>query len=147
MCGRFVGYSTPDQIRSHFKVESVLSEQIHPSYNIAPQQLMAVITQESSRRILSLMHWGLVPFWSKDSSIGNKMINARSETVSEKHAFKNAFKNRRCLIVNDGFYEWKGVKGNKEPVFLKPKGEKGPYLILQYFRSRKFRRNIPLLNS
>ncbi|MEW5816407.1 MAG: SOS response-associated peptidase [Spirochaetota bacterium] len=127
MCGRFVGYSTFDQIRSHFKVETVFPETIHPSYNIAPQQKVAVVTQEGSERVLSFMHWGLVPSWAKDASIGNKMINARSETVAEKPAFKNAFRNRRCLIINDGFFEWQGTKGNKKPMFIKPKGEYGPF--------------------
>jgi len=127
MCGRFVGYSSLEQIQSHFKVNRILPGRIEPSYNIAPTQQISVITQEGSERVLSLMHWGLVPFWAKDPSIGNRMINARSETVAEKPAFKNAFRNRRCLIVNDGFFEWKGTKGNKQPVFLKPKGFEGPF--------------------
>ncbi len=127
MCGRFVGYSTAEQIQAHFKVETVQAGTIQASYNTAPQQELAVITQEGLQRTLSLMHWGLVPFWAKDPSIGNRMINARSETVSQKPAFKNAFQNRRCLIVNDGFFEWKGTKGNKQPVFLKPKGKDGPF--------------------
>lgn len=127
MCGRFVGYSTAEQIQSHFQVDQMLSDHIQASYNIAPQQELAVVTQEGSERILSLMHWGLVPFWAKDPSIGNRMINARSETLAEKPAFKSAFRNRRCLIVNDGFFEWKGPKRDRQPVFLKPKGQEGPF--------------------
>jgi len=127
MCGRFVGYSTLEQIQSHFNVGVLEPDRVQPSYNIAPQQELAVVTQKGLERILSLMHWGLVPFWAKESSIGNRMINARSETVAEKPAFRNAFKHRRCLIVNDGFFEWKGAKGNKQPVFLKPKGQGGPF--------------------
>ncbi len=67
---------------------------------------------------LDRFHWGLVPFWAKDISIGNRMINARSESIAEKPSFRNAFKKRRCLILADGFYEWKGEKGHKQPVFI-----------------------------
>jgi putative SOS response-associated peptidase YedK len=67
---------------------------------------------------LDKFHWGLVPFWAKDTAIGNRMINARAETVAEKPSFKNAFKKRRCLIIADGFYEWKGPKGQKQPMFI-----------------------------
>jgi putative SOS response-associated peptidase YedK len=126
MCGRFVGYSTLDQIQSQFKIDEIRPGQIQPNYNVAPQQPIVVVIQESLKRILDLMHWGLVPFWAKEKSIGYRMINARSETAANKPSFKTAFKNRRCLIVNDGFYEWMGSKGQKEPVFIKPKA-KGPF--------------------
>jgi putative SOS response-associated peptidase YedK len=68
--------------------------------------------------VLDLFHWGLVPFWAKDISMGNRLINARAETVASKPSFRAAFKKRRCLIIADGFYEWKKVKGKKEPFFL-----------------------------
>jgi putative SOS response-associated peptidase YedK len=67
---------------------------------------------------LDKFHWGLVPFWAKDPSIGNRMINARAETIAEKPSFRNAFKKRRCLIIADGFYEWQGPKGQKQPMFI-----------------------------
>ena len=87
------------------------------SYNVAPsQEILAVINNGANR--LGAFHWGLVPFWAKDRSIGNRLINARAETVAEKPSFRAAFKKRRCLIVADGFYEWKGEKGNKQPWYL-----------------------------
>jgi putative SOS response-associated peptidase YedK len=67
---------------------------------------------------LEKLHWGLVPFWAKDISIGNKLINARAETIASKPSFRNAFKKRRCLIPADGFYEWKGPKGQKLPMLI-----------------------------
>jgi putative SOS response-associated peptidase YedK len=126
MCGRFVGYSTLDQVQFHFKIDVIRPAQIQQNYNVAPQQQVAVVIQEALKRILDVMHWGLIPAWAKKKSIGYRMINARSETAAAKPAFKAAFKYRRCLIVNDGFYEWMGSKGQKEPVFIKPKA-KGPF--------------------
>jgi putative SOS response-associated peptidase YedK len=86
-------------------------------YNIAPTQEIFAITHEDGRR-LGKFHWGLVPFWSKDLSGASRLINARAETVAQKPSFRAAFKKRRCLILSDGFYEWKGEKGNKSPYFL-----------------------------
>jgi putative SOS response-associated peptidase YedK len=86
--------------------------------------MIPAIVRQDNENILRMFRWGLVPFWAKDPSIGNKMINARSETVDAKPSFKNAFKKRRCLIPADGFYEWKGPKGSKQPVFITlPDGE------------------------
>lgn len=127
MCGRFVSFSTTDEIQRHFGVEKIRPKEVQPSYNVAPTQQIAVVFQESGQQVLDTMHWGLVPFWAKDPSIGNRMINARSETVAEKPSFKAAFRQRRCLIVNDGFFEWTGPKGNRQPMFIKPEGETGPF--------------------
>ncbi|MEM7037984.1 MAG: SOS response-associated peptidase, partial [Bacteroidota bacterium] len=77
-----------------------------PRYNIAPTQRLPVITNESPEE-LQLYRWGLVPSWAKDPSIGNRMINARGETIHQKPSFRNAFKRKRCLVLADGFYEWK----------------------------------------
>jgi len=74
--------------------------------------------RDKSENRLDKFHWGLVPFWAKDISIGNRMINARAESIAEKPAFREAFKNRRCLIPADGFYEWMGQAGKKQPVFI-----------------------------
>jgi putative SOS response-associated peptidase YedK len=79
-------------------------------YNCAPTQKLAVISNENPGE-LSLYRWGLIPFWAKDIAIGNKLINARAETILEKPAFKNPFQHRRCLVLSDGFYEWKKGTG------------------------------------
>ena len=86
-----------------------------PSYNIAPTQEVAAVVEEDGKRQLRMLHWGLIPSWAKDPAIGNKMINARAETVSEKPSFRTAFKKRRCLIVADGFYEWRKTDNGKQP--------------------------------
>ncbi|MCF8078042.1 MAG: SOS response-associated peptidase [Desulfobacterales bacterium] len=122
-----MAFSTTDEIQKHFGVDHLRAEQVRPSYNVAPTQQVAVVFHEQGKRVLEMMHWGLVPFWAKDPAIGNRMINARAETVAEKPSFKAAFRKRRCLIVNDGFFEWTGPKGNRQPVYIKPKGNSGPF--------------------
>ena len=116
MCGRFVRHSSLSLIEKTFNIDSVEAE-AESSYNIAPTQNVLAVVRNGERRLTNL-HWGLVPFWAKDRSIGSRLINARAETVAEKPSFRNAFKKRRCLIVADGFYEWKGEKGNKQPYYL-----------------------------
>jgi putative SOS response-associated peptidase YedK len=116
MCGRFVSHSSLSLIEKTFNVDSVAAE-VSPNYNIAPTQTVPVIVRNHQNRLV-MFHWGLVPFWAKDLKIGNRLINARVETVAEKPSFRNAFKKRRCLIVADGFYEWKGPKGQKQPWYL-----------------------------
>lgn len=85
-----------------------------PRYNIAPTQDAPVIAQDEAGRRMGLLRWGLVPSWAKDLSIGSRMINARSETVAEKPAFRRAFRRRRCLVPADGFFEWKKGDGGEE---------------------------------
>jgi putative SOS response-associated peptidase YedK len=117
MCGRFVGFSTLEMLQEHFPID-VADVQVTPNYNVAPtQEILSVARHENKNHLLNY-HWGLIPFWAKDLSIGNKLINARSETVATKPSFRNAFKKRRCLIPSNGFYEWKGSKGQKQPMFL-----------------------------
>ena len=98
-----------------FRVTKVLPNNARPSYNIAPSQEVATVNDVGERQLLSC-RWGLIPTWAKDPSIGNKLINARSETVSTKPAFRHAFKTHRCLIVANGFYEWENRGGRKYPV-------------------------------
>ena len=117
MCGRFVGFSDLEQLKACFPIDTAGCE-IAASYNVAPSQEVFAIVKRDGENRLEKFHWGLVPFWAKDISIGNKMINARAETVATKPSFRNAFKNRRCLILADGFYEWTGKKGQKQPMFL-----------------------------
>ena len=95
-----------------------------PRFNIAPTQDAPVIAEDENGRRVGLLRWGLIPFWAKDQAIGNRMINARSETVGEKPAFRSAFQRRRCLVPADGFYEWKkveeggGAKASKVPFWI-----------------------------
>ena len=105
MCGRYSFAIEDALIKERFGV-SVRSSVYKARYNCAPSQELAVISSDSPD-ILSFYQWGLIPFWAKDRTIGNKMINARAETILEKPSFGNAFKRRRCLVLCDGFYEWK----------------------------------------
>jgi putative SOS response-associated peptidase YedK len=95
-------------------------EDLPPRYNIAPtQDVPAVRLNRDGQRVLTMVRWGLVPSWAKDLAIGNRMINARAETISQKPAFRTAFERRRCLIPVDGFYEWKKVDGRKQPMYVR----------------------------
>ncbi len=117
MCGRFVGFRRLEELIEHFPID-VANVEVTPSYNVAPTQEILAIARHDDQNHLEKLHWGLIPFWAKDTSNGSRMINARSETVAAKPSFRTAFKWRRCLILADGFYEWKGEKGNKQPLFL-----------------------------
>ncbi|HEY9760997.1 MAG TPA: SOS response-associated peptidase [Trichocoleus sp.] len=107
MCGRYSQSQTGEAVAEAFHLPSPPS--LEPRYNIAPTQPVSAIlaTSEKPEPQHHLLRWGLIPGWSKDPTIGNRLINARAETVAEKPSFRNAFKRRRCLIVADGFYEWK----------------------------------------
>lgn len=90
-----------------------------PRYNIAPTQDIAAIREgDNEQRELVMLRWGLVPFWAKDPSIGSRMINARAETVAEKPSFRAAFRHRRCIVLADGFYEWRKQGDSKTPYFI-----------------------------
>jgi len=123
MCGRFVGFRSLDELKGFFPIDKA-SVEVVANYNVAPSQEILAIARYDGENWLVKFHWGLVPFWAKDTSIGSRMINARSETVAEKPSFRNAFKKRRCLIPADGFYEWKGEKGRKQPMFITPPDRK-----------------------
>jgi len=117
MCGRFAFYSPSEATAALFGVDGALA--VEPRYNIAPTQFVAAIREnESKKRELTMLRWGLVPFWAKDPSIANKMINARAETVAEKPSYRAAFKHRRCIVLADGFYEWHRVGDVKIPHFI-----------------------------
>jgi putative SOS response-associated peptidase YedK len=125
MCGRFVGFSALETLLKRFPID-VANVQVAPSYNIAPTQEVLSVARYEGKNHLVRFHWGLVPFWAKDTSTGSRMINARSETVAKKPSFRTAFKSRRCLILADGFFEWAGEKGQKMPMYLTlPNG--GPF--------------------
>lgn len=115
MCGRYRLSRKKQILEEHF--DSVFEEDSTPHYNIAPTQSVPVIRQHLKEpvREISLIRWGLVPSWSKDSSACAKMINARSETAGALPAFRDAMKSRRCLIPSDGFYEWQKTGKTKQP--------------------------------
>ena len=111
-----------------FAVDKVAAkEQLREDYNVSPgKNIYAVLARPNGDtepvRRLSVVRWGLVPSWAKDAKIGNRLVNARIETVHEKPAFRSAFKSKRCLIPADGYYEWYGeVKGKKQPFFIRPR--------------------------
>ena len=120
MCGRYT-LSTPSDLLADLTEIQVTSE-VTPRYNIAPTQEAPIIRVTGTARVdreLTLLKWGLVPFWADDPSIGNRMINARAETVGEKPSFRTAFKKRRCVVPADGFYEWKKAGGGKQPFYFR----------------------------
>lgn len=105
MCGRFTLHHSTEDVATRFAVEQTLL-QLSPRYNIAPSQSVAVIVQREERQLCE-HRWGLLPSWAKDPKIGNRLINARSESLVDKPAFKNAFRHRRCLVPTSGYFEWK----------------------------------------
>ena len=116
MCGRYTLTADADSIQLAFNLASIDGHEV-PRYNIAPSQQVAVITDRDPQA-LSYIKWGLVPSWAKDPKIGNRMINARSETAAEKPSFRTAFKRRRCLIPADGYYEWQKQGKKKIPSYI-----------------------------
>lgn len=119
MCGRFTLSSNLDDLQGRFGFEARDLE-YRPSYNIAPTQQVMVVSvdpQYGNRRAES-MRWGLVPFWAKDLKIGARMINAQAETAATKPAFRAAFKKRRCLVLADGFFEWRKEGKEKIPTYI-----------------------------
>ncbi len=121
MCGRFTLTLDREGLQRAFpgfEPPPVVS----PRYNVAPTQPVLAVPNNSHN--MEFMLWGLIPGWAKDTAIGNKMINARAETLAEKASFKNPYKRRRCLIPADGFYEWQAVPGSKSktPMYIRMKG-------------------------
>jgi putative SOS response-associated peptidase YedK len=116
MCGRFVIELSSDHVARFFGLADV--PDLPPRYNVAPSQSVPVIREAANGlRRLTMMRWGLVPVWAKDP--GGGLINARSETVNEKPSFRQAFRQRRCIIVASGFYEWSRVEGKKVPYYIR----------------------------
>lgn len=118
MCGRFTLTIDPGDLIDAFP-GLVIPAEYKPRYNIAPTQPVAVIAN-TSKMELTYFSWGLIPSWAKDPSIGNRMINARAETLAEKPTFKNALRRRRCLILADGFFEWQTLPNQKakQPIYF-----------------------------
>ncbi len=118
MCGRFT-LRTPQQLLvKQFALDATPT--LFPRYNIAPSQGVAIVRNSvDGQRELAIVQWGLIPGWAKDPSIANQLINARSETAASKPAFRSAFRQRRCLIPADGFYEWQKVGRKKQPFWIR----------------------------
>jgi putative SOS response-associated peptidase YedK len=124
MCGRFTLITPAEVVAEQFQLIEVPS--LSPRYNVAPTQPVAAVRPSPGNggRELALLRWGLVPFWAKDPAIGSRMINARSETVAQKPAFRAAFRRRRCLVPADGFYEWQRQEQGKQPFYIRLGDEK-----------------------
>jgi putative SOS response-associated peptidase YedK len=133
MCGRYASSRKPEDLAEEFEIDrarvtETVAEPLAPDYNVAPtKSVYAVVERPDGPRQLRVVRWGLVPFWAKDPGIGNRMINARVETVDEKPAYRQAFAKRRCLLPADGYYEWyttqqlgKSGKPLKQPFFIRP---------------------------
>lgn len=116
MCGRFVLKTPVVSLRETMHFDNTPA--CKARYNIAPSQEVLVVRQIAGRREAQMMRWGLIPHWAKDPSIGYRMINARAETVAEKPAFRTALKDRRCIIMADGFYEWAKKGQVKQPYYI-----------------------------
>lgn len=112
MCGRFTLRSNLNLILAQFALDEV--PDLRPRYNIAPTQLIPTIRASETGRELAMLRWGLIPSWSKDEKMGSRLLNARAETAAEKPSFRTAFRRRRCLVVADGFYEWKQAAPEKD---------------------------------
>ena len=118
MCGRFTLATPKQDLVVQFNLPDI--PDLQPRYNIAPTQPVAAVRVPTSGegRELVMLHWGLIPFWAKDPKLGARLINARSETVADRPAFRAAFRRRRCLVPADGFYEWQKQNGTKQPFFI-----------------------------
>jgi putative SOS response-associated peptidase YedK len=117
MCGRFTLRQSSAEVRKNFDLDAVPA--FDPRYNIAPTQSVLALRRTAQLKEAVFLRWGLVPSWASDLSIGNRLINARAETITEKPSFRAAFQRRRCLIVADGFYEWQSVGGKKQPIHFR----------------------------
>jgi putative SOS response-associated peptidase YedK len=117
MCGRYSLITELNDLQGRFNFEA--QELLYrPRYNLAPTELVLTVWN-NGHNVGEFMHWGLIPFWAKDPKIGSRMINARGETVAEKPAFRRALRKRRCLVVADGFYEWKKEGKLRTPMYIR----------------------------
>jgi putative SOS response-associated peptidase YedK len=119
MCGRFVLIASLADVIKEFGITDYVGS-FAGRYNIAPGSEVAAVVHDEERRLV-LMKWGLIPSWAKDPDIGNRMINARAETVGEKPSFRESFRERRCLIPASGYYEWRKSAGRKIPYYIHPR--------------------------
>lgn len=123
MCGRFTLYSPLQEIVERFNVAE-WKVSFEPRYNIAPSQQVLAVVSDGEKNRMGYLKWGFIPRWSKEPSIGHNMINARAETLAEKPSFRHAYQKRRCLIIADGFYEWKKEQDRKVPMYIQLNNQK-----------------------
>jgi putative SOS response-associated peptidase YedK len=135
MCGRYTLTAPVERLAEEFGFEAA-SVDLPPNYNVAPTQGVAAVLSEGGERRLEVLRWGLIPPWADDPQIGSRMINARAETAPEKPSFRRAFRERRCLIPADGFYEWKRTNGVKQPYYIHMK-EGRPFAFAGLWESWK----------
>jgi putative SOS response-associated peptidase YedK len=121
MCGRYT-LTNPKRLVAEFSPKKVEADLSRPRYNVAPTQNVPTIVLPGGKRVIKDFRWGLFPPWAENPSIGNRLINARAETVATKPAFRSAFIKRRCLILADGFYEWQKVEHGKQPMYVRVDG-------------------------
>ena len=124
MCGRYTLTCRPDVVAEEFRLEAI--PELHPRYNVAPSQWVACVRaglRERKHEAVTL-RWGLIPSWAGDPATGMKLINARAETVAEKPSFQKPFRERRCLVLADGYYEWKREGTGKQPYYIRLKNER-----------------------
>lgn len=128
MCGRFVVSYTYDELVSFlnnaFDIDEVDLGEWQPRYNVAPGQDVLSVIHDGKRYRAGMLRWGFIPSWSKDPTIGYKMINARGETIAEKASFKDSFQHKRCVLLADAFYEWKRVGKEKQPMCIQMKDQR-----------------------
>lgn len=119
MCGRFTSKAKAGEVEKEFKVGRLNPNLFEPRYNIAPRQIITAVVETDGERAVGEFQWGLITSWAKDEAIGNNLINARAETLTEKPSFRNAYRSRRCIIPASGFYEWaKKGAGAKQPFYF-----------------------------
>jgi putative SOS response-associated peptidase YedK len=133
MCGRYTLTTPAGRLAEQFGFDGS-SVELPQKYNVAPTQGVAAVLEEDGQRQLEVLRWGLIPPWADDPQIGSRMINARSETAPGKPSFRRAFRERRCLIPADGFYEWQRTNGAKQPYFIHMKGG-GPFAFAGLWES------------
>lgn len=124
MCGRFTLRTPAETIASLFNAIPIDGFHYAARFNIAPTQNVPVIHERDNGRVMSLMQWGLIPSWSKEPKMGYGTINARADTLATKPAFRSAYKSRRCLVIADGYYEWKAEGKKKQPYLYEIDGGK-----------------------
>jgi putative SOS response-associated peptidase YedK len=126
MCGRYTLKAPAEEIYDEFGLEGE-PKRVEPHFNVAPTQEVPVITTREPKT-LTFVRWGMIPFWAEDPSAGNRFVNVRAETLRDKGSFRRVFEKRRCLIVADGFYEWKHTGSGKKkiatPMYVRVPGEK-----------------------
>jgi len=118
MCGRKTLTRDMQSIIQELAIDEWHDDDFHPSFNIAPTQTSPILIGDGNSRIVRSMKWGLIPSWSKDESIGSKMINARSETIQEKPSFQNLINQNRCVVITDGYYEWNRRQERSQPFYI-----------------------------